>query len=246
MKTIYDYWFMQFEFPNEEGKPYKSSGGKMVWNEELKREIPEEWANGTLEDLGEIVAGGTPSTNHPEYYSENGIAWITPNDLSNSNDKYITHGERDISEIGINNSSARLMPEGTVLLTSRAPIGYLGIAANEVCTNQGFKSIVPNGKFGSEFIYYTVEKMIGYLKLLGTGSTFTEISKAVVAKVKIVIPEELIVKRFEEMVLDICAKRKIIEKENKELVALRDFLLPLLMNGQVSFKSSYIEKNENL
>ena len=246
VKTIYDYWFMQFEFPNEEGKPYKSSGGKMVWNEELKREIPEEWANGTLEDLGEIVAGGTPSTNHPEYYSENGIAWITPNDLSNSNDKYITHGERDISEIGINNSSARLMPEGTVLLTSRAPIGYLGIAANEVCTNQGFKSIVPNGKFGSEFIYYTVEKMIGYLKLLGTGSTFTEISKAVVAKVKIVIPEELIVKRFEEMVLDICAKRKIIEKENKELVALRDFLLPLLMNGQVSFKSSYIEKNENL
>lgn len=245
-KTIYDYWFLQFEFPNEEGKPYKSSGGKMVWNEELKREIPEEWANGTLEDLGEIVAGGTPSTNHPEYYSENGIAWITPNDLSNSNDKYITHGERDISEIGMNNSSARLMPEGTVLLTSRAPIGYLGIAANEVCTNQGFKSIVPNGKFGSEFIYYTVEKMIGYLKSLGTGSTFTEISKAVVAKVKIVIPEELIVKRFEEMVLDICAKRKIIENENKELIALRDFLLPLLMNGQVSFKSSYIEKNENL
>lgn len=166
--------------------------------------------------------------------------------MSNSNDKYITHGERDISEIGMNNSSARLMPEGTVLLTSRAPIGYLGIAANEVCTNQGFKSIVPNGKFGSEFIYYTVEKMIGYLKSLGTGSTFTEISKAVVAKVKIVIPEELIVKRFEEMVLDICAKRKIIENENKELIALRDFLLPLLMNGQVSFKSSYIEKNENL
>lgn len=236
-KTIYDYWFLQFEFPNEDGKPYKSSGGKMVWNKELKREIPDRWRNGTLEDLGEIIAGGTPSTNHPEYYSENGIAWITPNDLSNSNDKYITHGERDISEIGLNNSSARLMPEGTVLLTSRAPIGYLGIAANEVCTNQGFKSIVPNEKFGSEFIYHTVENMIVYLKSLGTGSTFTEISKTVVASVKIAIPEESVVGKFEEMVSGICAKHRIIERENKELISLRDFLLPLLMNGQVGFKN---------
>lgn len=235
-KTIYDYWFLQFEFPNKDGKPYKSSGGKMVWNEELKREIPEGWRNGTLEDLGEIIAGGTPSTNHPEYYSENGIAWITPNDLSNSNDKYITHGERDISEIGLNNSSARLMPKGTVLLTSRAPIGYLGIAANEVCTNQGFKSIVPNEKFGSEFIYHTVENMIVYLKSLGTGSTFTEISKTVVASVKIAIPEESVVGKFEEMVSEICAKHRIIERENKELISLRDYLLPLLMNGQVGFK----------
>lgn len=235
-KTIYDYWFLQFEFPNEDGKPYKSSGGKMVWNEELKREIPDGWRNGTLEDLGEIVAGGTPSTNHPEYYSENGIAWITPNDLSNSNDKYITHGERDISEIGLNNSSARLMPKGTVLLTSRAPIGYLGIAASEVCTNQGFKSIVPNGKFGSEFIYHTVEKMIVYLKSLGTGSTFKEISKTVVTGVKIVIPDESIVKRFEDMVSGICDKLRVMEKESKELISLRDFLLPLLMNGQVGFK----------
>ncbi len=235
-KTIYDYWFLQFEFPNENGKPYKSSGGKMVWNEELKREILEKWRNGTLEDLGEIIAGGTPSTNHPEYYSENGIAWITPNDLSNLSDKYITHGEHDISEIGLSNSSARLMPKGTVLLTSRAPIGYLRIAANEVCTNQGFKSIVPNGKFGSEFIYHTVKNMIVYLKSLGTCSTFTEISKTVIARVKILIPEELIVKKFEDMVSGICAKCRVMEKENKELISLRDFLLPLLMNGQIEFK----------
>jgi len=187
--------------------------------------------------LGEIIAGGTPSTNHPEYYSENGIAWITPNDLSNSSDKYITHGERDISEIGLSNSSARLMPKGTVLLTSRAPIGYLAIAANDVCTNQGFKSIVPNGKFGSEFIYYTVENMIVYLKSLGTGSTFTEISKTVVARVKISIPEESVVKKFEDMVSGICAKRRVMEKENQELISLRDFLLPLLMSGQIGFKN---------
>ncbi|MDE6232465.1 MAG: restriction endonuclease subunit S [Lachnospiraceae bacterium] len=236
IKMIYDYWFLQFEFPNEEGKPYKSSGGEMVWNEELKREIPENWKNGTLEDVGEIVAGGTPSTEHPEYYCKNGIAWITPNDLSNLNDKYITHGERDISEIGLTNSSAKLMPKGTVLLTSRAPIGYIGIAINAVCTNQGFKSIVPNKKFGSEFIYYTIQKMVAYLKSLGTGSTFTEISKNIVAQVKIVLPEESVVNKFEKITSEISSQRRILEEENRELNSLREFLLPLLMNGQVGFK----------
>lgn len=236
-KTIYDYWFLQFEFPDENGKPYKSSGGKMVWNKELQREIPEEWRNGTLGDFGEIVAGGTPSTEHPEYYVKNGIAWITPNDMSNSSNKYITHGERDISESGLRNSSAKLMPKGTVLLTSRAPIGYIGIAVNEVCTNQGFKSIVPNEKFGSEFIYYTIQQMVKYLKSLGTGSTFTEISKKVVEQVKIVLPKETVVKKFEKLILEVSVKREILEKENKELTSLRDFLLPLLMNGQIGFKN---------
>lgn len=236
-ETIYDYWFLQFEFPNEDGKPYKSSGGKMVWNEELKKEIPKGWEDGTVEDVGEIVAGGTPSTEHPEYYCKSGIAWITPNDLSNLSDKYITHGERDISEIGLTNSSAKLMPKGTVLLTSRAPIGYIGIAINEVCTNQGFKSIVPNKKYGSEFIYYTIQKMVAYLRSLGTGSTFTEISKNIVAQVKIVLPEKNVVNKFEKIISEISSQRRILEEENRELVSLRDFLLPLLMNGQVGFKN---------
>lgn len=236
-KTIYDYWFLQYEFPNKDGQPYKSSGGKMVWNDELKKDIPEGWKNGILEDVGEIVSGGTPSTEHPEYYCKNGIAWITPNDLSNSNDKYITHGERNISEMGLSNSSAKLMPKGTVLLTSRAPIGYIGIAINEVCTNQGFKSVVPNKKYGSEFIYYTIKKMVAYLKSLGTGSTFTEISKNIVAQVKIVLPEETVVNKFEKIISEISSQRRILEEENRELVSLRDFLLPLLMNGQVGFKN---------
>lgn len=235
-RTIYDYWFLQFDFPDENGKPYKSSGGKMVWNEELKRDIPEGWKSGNIADLGEIVAGGTPSTTHPEYYSEEGIAWITPNDLSNTNDKYISHGERDISQLGLHNSSAKVMPKGTVLLTSRAPIGYLGIAMNEVCTNQGFKSIVPYDKYGSEFVYYTVLNMVPYIKSLGTGSTFTEVSKEVISKVKIVIPQEEIVENFNNTIITIGEKRAQVEKENKELASLRDFLLPLLMNGQVGFK----------
>lgn len=236
VKTIYDYWFLQFEFPNEQGRPYKSSGGKMVWNEELKRKIPYMWTCGQVCDLGEIVAGGTPSTKHDDYYTKHGIAWITPYDLSNTNDKYIAHGERDITEKGLRNSSAKLMPKGTVLLTSRAPIGYLGIAANELCTNQGFKSIVPNEKYGSEFIYYTIYSMLPLIKSLGTGSTFTEISKEVVSNIKIVLPNQNVVRAFEKVVQPMAQQREILEKENQELTSLRDFLLPLLMNGQVSFK----------
>lgn len=233
-KTIYDYWFLQFEFPNKDGKPYKSNGGKMVWNDQLKQEIPERWKVGTIEDLGEITSGGTPSTKEKDYYSKTGIAWLTPNDLSNSHNKYITHGERDITEEGLKNSSARLMPKGTVLLTSRAPIGYLGIAVNEVTTNQGFKSIVPKKKFGSEYIYHTLNNLIPYLKSVGTGSTFIEISKTVLKDVKIPIPSESVVSYFEKIVSSMGTKHRINEAENQQLQSLRDFILPMLMNGQVT------------
>ena len=235
-KTIYDYWFLQFEFPDKDGKPYKSNGGKMVWNDQLKQEIPEGWEVGTIEDLGEIISGGTPSTMKKDYYSKKGIAWLTPNDLSNSHNKYITHGERDITKEGLENSSARLMPKGTVLLTSRAPIGYLGIAINKVTTNQGFKSIVPKKTFGSEYIYYTLKNLIPYLKSVGTGSTFTEISKTVLKDVKIPIPAESVVSYFENIVSSLGTKHRINETENQQLQSLRDFLLPILMNGQVTIE----------
>lgn len=240
-KTIYDYWFLQFEFPNEEGKPYKSSGGKMVWNEELKREIPKGWTNGLISDLGEIISGGTPSTKHDEYYSKNGIAWVTPYDLSKTTDKYITHGEKDISQKGLEKSSAKLMPKGSILLTSRAPIGYIGISSNEVTTNQGFKSIVPYNKSNSEYIYYLLKSIIPYLKSLGNGSTFAEISKETLSNIPIVIPNKDIIDNFNNKVIHLGKIREIKEQENRELTSLRDFLLPLLMNGQVGFKENKAE-----
>lgn len=235
-KTLYDYWFLQFDFPDENGKPYKSSGGKMVWNEELKREIPEGWEVKSLDFLGEIVAGGTPSTSNPDYYCENGIGWITPKDLADSNRKYISHGERDITELGLKESSAILMPEGSVLMTSRAPIGYLAIATESLTTNQGFKSIVPKAKYGSEFVYQTLYAMMPYIKTFGSGSTFAEISKSMVAELKVIVPSDKVVKLFQERVESTCKKIELCETENQELASLRDFLLPMLMNGQVTFK----------
>ena len=111
-----------------------------------------EWAIGTISDLGTIVGGSTPSKAKPEYYTESGIAWITPKDLSINKSKFVSHGENDITELGLKNSSAAIMPEGTVLFSSRAPIGYIAIAAGEVTTNQGFKSVVPKPEIGTPFV----------------------------------------------------------------------------------------------
>lgn len=108
-----------------------------------------EWAIGTISDLGTVVGGSTPSKAKPEYYTESGIAWITPKDLSINKSKFVSHGENDITELGLKNSSAAIMPEGTVLFSSRAPIGYIAIAAGEVTTNQGFKSVVPKPEIGT-------------------------------------------------------------------------------------------------
>lgn len=244
--TIYDYWFLQFEFPNEEGKPYKSSGGKMVWNEELKREIPEGWSSGTLSDYGDIVGGGTPPTSNQTYYTESyeEIAWLTPYDLANTSDKYIEHGARDITKEGLQKSSAVLMPAGTVLMTSRAPIGYLAISQNEICTNQGFKSIVPNKNYGKEFIYYSLQALMPSIKAQGVGSTFSEISGTTLKRIICLRPDINISNKFEKIIEKTANRRFICEAENRQLTSLRDFLLPLLMNGQVTFKDDVASEEE--
>ena len=148
-KTLYDYWFVQFDFPDQNGKPYKSSGGKMVYHPELKREIPEGWGVEKLDDLGTIVGGSTPTKSISDNFTKGGegYSWITPNDLSNNKgNKFIKNGEIDVTVRGLKDASLKLYPEGTVLMSSRAPVGYLAIATKELTINQGFKSFIPDKK----------------------------------------------------------------------------------------------------
>ena len=141
-----------------------------------------------IEEIGTVVGGGTPSTKNPNYYGGN-IPWITPKDLANYSKRYIQHGERNITDEGLKHSSAKLVPANAVLMTSRAPIGYLAIAANEVSTNQGFKSIVCNEKLVSpKFLYYLLQYEMKNIKSLGTGSTFSEISGKVVKNIEVNLP----------------------------------------------------------
>ena len=238
-KLIYDYWFVQFDFPDANGKPYKSSGGKLVYNAELKREIPEGWHDGILDDLGTIIGGSTPSKSVEANFTDDGMPWITPKDLSmNAGKKFITRGEIDASELGVKDAGLKTLPKGTVLLSSRAPIGYLAIARGELTTNQGFKSFVPNKGFPTAFIFYTVQNNMKKIEQNASGSTFREISGNVLKGLSICIPKKEVVEQFNQSVDSIYKRQDLLELENQKLTSLRDWLLPMLMNGQVRVKEA--------
>ena len=235
-KTLYDYWFVQFDFPDQNGKPYKSSGGKMVYHPELKREIPEGWGVEKLDDLGTIVGGSTPTKSISDNFTKGGegYSWITPNDLSNNKgNKFIKNGEIDVTVRGLKDASLKLYPEGTVLMSSRAPVGYLAIATKELTINQGFKSFIPDKKYEKNYIYYTLQNCLKVIEQNASGSTFKEISATVLKDITIIQPNLDIVKKFEEKVSSINSYIKVNEEQNQELTQLRDWLLPMLMNGQV-------------
>lgn len=191
------------------------------------------WKDGVLSDLGTVVAGGTPSKTKPEYYSEQGIAWITPKDLSLNKSKFISRGEIDISELGFSKSSATKMPTGTVLFSSRAPIGYIAIAANEVTTNQGFKSVVPNENVGTAFIYYLLKFLLPTIEGMASGSTFKEISGTGMKSVPVVIPDNEAIEKFNAFCTPIFQQQEVLEAENSRLANIRDALLPKLMSGEL-------------
>jgi len=240
-KTIYDYWFVQFDFPNPStssgraGKPYKTIGGKMVWNKELKREIPEGWIAGTLSDLGDILGGSTPSREIEENFDVNGTPWITPKDLSeNTGNKFIAKGEVSISEIGLKSASLKILPKGSVLMSSRAPVGYMAIAREPVTTNQGFKSFVPKTDYSTSFIFYTIKNAMPEIINNASGSTFKEISGSTLKTIKVCLPKKEVIQNYSTKVEAIFERQNILELENQKLTELRDWLLPMLMNGQVT------------
>ena len=235
-KQLYDYWFVQFDFPNEEGKPYKSSGGAMVWNEKLKRYIPASWETVVVDDVAEVFNGATPSTGDEQNYGGD-VIWITPKDLSDQKQKFVYQGERNISQAGYDSCSTHLLPINTVLMSSRAPIGLLAIAKAELCTNQGFKSFVPKEDRIATYLYYHLQFHIKQIEQLGTGTTFKEVSREDVLKFPILKPSYVVLDLWEERVSALNDKQMELQKENENLVKQRDELLPLLMNGQVSVNS---------
>ena len=192
-----------------------------------------DWKLGTISNLGNVVGGSTPSKSKPEYYTEKGIAWITPKDLSINKSKFVSRGENDITELGLKNSSASIMPEGTVLFSSRAPIGYIAIASGEVTTNQGFKSVVPNPEIGTAFVYFFLKQNLPVIEGMASGSTFKEVSGSTMKNIPATIPDAETIKKFNEFCLPVFEQQRILEAQNQSLVSLRDSLLPKLMSGEI-------------
>ena len=187
----------------------------------------------TLSDAGQVVGGGTPSKAKPEYYSEHGISWITPKDLSLDRSVFIERGSEDISELGLAKSGATLMPPGTVLFSSRAPIGYTAISLGAVSTNQGFKSIIPKLTVGPYFVFCFLKKNLEMIESMASGSTFKEVSGGIMKKVPILLPEEKALARFNRFAKPIFKQIKINEATSKRLAKVRDEMLPRLMSGEI-------------
>ncbi|MCH4460902.1 restriction endonuclease subunit S [Staphylococcus haemolyticus] len=230
-QTLFKQWFIDFEFPNEEGKPYKSSGGEMVESE--LGEIPKGWCVSEIDNLGTIIGGGTPSKKYDEYYTNNGISWITPKDLSNDKNTFIYKGAIDITELGLKKSSARILQKDTVLFSSRAPIGYIAIAGKEVTTNQGFKSIVPDKGYSSYFIYHLLKFKLPMIEAAAGGSTFKEVSGKGLKEIPVTLPTVELVNIYKEIVEPLFLQIQTLEKENQNLQQLRDTLLPKLLSGEI-------------
>lgn len=170
------------------------------------------WIKCKIKDIGSVVGGATPSTKKEENYLNGKIAWITPKDLSNFRGRYICQGERNITETGMNSCSTKLLPVNTVLFSSRAPIGYVAIAANEVCTNQGFKSVIPNENINPMFLYYLLKYNKDKIENMGSGTTFKEVSGTTMKNIVVSVPADIKEQKKIACVLD-TIDNKIEENE---------------------------------
>ena len=159
------------------------------------------WKTVKLSELGTIVGGATPTTSREEYYNGD-IPWLTPKDLAGYSFRYISHGERNITKAGLESCSAKMLPKGTVLFSSRAPIGYVAIAQNDICTNQGFKSIVPNEDVNPLFLYYLLKYNKERIEAVGSGTTFKEVSGTTMRNIEVCVPAELEVQNKIAHILD--------------------------------------------
>ena len=178
------------------------------------------WKNYKLDEIAEIIGGGTPSTTNPDFWGEE-IPWITPRDLASTDERFISRGERCITKKGLQNSSARLLPAGTVLLTTRAPIGYLRIALNPICTNQGFKSLIPKVHIAdNQFLFYLLKNNVEYLKSVGVGTTFAEISGSALRQIEFLFPSLSTQRRIADILSALDDKIELNRQTNATLEAI--------------------------
>lgn len=230
-KTLYDYWFMQFDFPNKNGKPYKSSGGKMVWNAELKREIPDGWEVKKVGDIFDVILGGTPSTNNKMFWENGTINWLNSGEVANFP---VVESELKITEQGIQSSATQLLPKGSVLLSITRHLRPT-ILAIDACANQSVVGIIEEGDIKCNYIYPYLKNEIPRYLAVRTGAQQPHINKDTVEESWIIIPSRqsnvlIEYNKKTEPIYSLIIKNAL---QSQQLSKLRDWLLPMLMNGQV-------------
>lgn len=225
-KTIYDYWFTQFDFPDKNGHPYKISGGQMVYNETLKREIPVGWEVGRLSDIANITMGQSPEGST---YNENGIGTIF---YQGSTD----FGNRSPSIRVYTTAPTRFAKKNDILMSVRAPVGTLNIANTDCCIGRGLAAL--NSKINSiSYLYCVMRNFQRQFEVLDSiGTTFGSITKDDLFGLQVIIPSKEVINEFDKIGKPLFEEQTKLNEENEELTKLRDYLLPLLMNGQIEVK----------
>ena len=233
-KTIYDYWFLQFEFPNEQGKPYKSSGGKMVYNEQLKREIPEGWEVKTIRNISELVSGYPFKT---EYFINNGEYKIYT--IKNVQDGYIDNKvDNTINFLPTDINSDCVLKLGDLIMSLTGNVGRVGLVYEEktLLNQRVLKIKVDEPYFNYIYLTFRQSSFKETMQRIAGGTSQKNLSPSQVGDYKILIPCKIILNKFNNKLNNYFNKTILSLRENQELSSLRDFLLPLLMNGQVTFK----------
>lgn len=231
-KTLYDYWFVQFDFPDQNGNPYKSSGGKMVYNPELKREIPEGWGVETLKDFeSKIITGKTPSRANSDNFGGE-IPFITIGDIRGNTFIYST--SETLTDLGASVQQNKYLPEGSLCVSCIATVGEIGFTTEWSHTNQQINSIVFEDETNRYYLYFALKNYFENANASAkTGNTFANMNKEDFSGIRIILPRNEIKNNFHKMTEHYFVQIKCLQQQNQELIQLRDWLLPMLMNGQV-------------
>lgn len=231
-KTLYDYWFVQFDFPDQNGKPYKSSGGKMVYHPELKSEIPEGWVVETLSDFeSKIITGKTPSKANSDNFGGE-IPFITIGDIRGNTFIYST--SESLTDLGASVQQNKYLPEGSLCVSCIATVGEIGFTTEWSHTNQQINSIVFEDETNRYYLYFALKNYFENANASAkTGNTFANMNKEDFSGIRIILPSKEIKKNFHEISEPYFTQIKCLQGQNQELTQLRDWLLPMLMNGQV-------------
>jgi len=231
-KTLYDYWFVQFDSPDQNGKPYKSAGGKMVYNPEFKREIPEGWGVASIRDFeSNIITGKTPSrTNSDNFGGE--IPFITIGDIRGNT--YIYRTSETLTDLGASVQKNKYLPEESLCVSCIATVGEIGFTTEPSHTNQQINSIVFEDETNRYYLYFALKNYFENANVSAkTGNTFANMNKEDFSGIKIIFPNKEIKNNFHKITEPYFSQIKCLQGQNQQLTQLRDWLLPMLMNGQV-------------
>ena len=221
-QRLYKEWFVDFRFPGHE-------------QVQIIDGVPAGWTVKTMDDICDSIGGGTPSTKNENYYINGKIKWVTPTDITKNNCLILLDTEKKITEDGLNHSSAKMVPAFSILMTSRASVGYFGICEHEVCTNQGFISCVPYADNMRFFLLFNLISRVEEIRGKATGSTFLEISKRAFRDMEVIIPTDDVLDNFTGMILPIIQKEISLKKSINLITEARNRLLPKLMSGEINF-----------